>query len=170
MKKYEDIGDDGTFDAGARILTCFQIQEIFVTELFLLGTLENLTDGQLFGVFCGLVVELPRNVYVFKKPNKQVKQILRDIRLVFISDIVRESALLTQQHLVWEPQMLSIGEAWAEGKSLAEIQTMFTSPTDITGTLTVRFVERRSAVSLEQWVGVPEPYNRYTDLMKPSVA
>ena len=56
-----------------------------MTELFLLGLFENLTDGELFGIFCGLVVELPRNVYVFRKPNKRAKQILRDVRMVFIS-------------------------------------------------------------------------------------
>ena len=64
--------------------------------------------------------------------------------------------------------MISIGEAWAEGKSLAEIQTMFTSPTDITGTLIGAF--RRAKDLLSQlrtvWEGVPEPYNRYTELMK----
>ena len=57
LKNYGYIGQDGSFFAGARVLTNFQIQEVFVTELFLLGLFENLTDGELFGIFCGLVVE-----------------------------------------------------------------------------------------------------------------
>lgn len=168
LKNYGYIGEDGSFFAGARVLTNFQIQEIFVTELFLLGLFENLTDGELFGLFCGLVVELPRNVYVFRKPNKRVKEILRDVRMVFISDIVRDSARITQQQLVWEPLMLPLGEAWVEGKSLTEIQRMFSSPTDISGTLIGAF--RRAKDLLSQlrnvWEGVPEEYEHYSTLMK----
>ncbi len=168
LKKYRYIGEDGTFYAAAKILMCFQIQEVFVTELFMLGLLENLTDGELFGLFCGLVVELPRNVYVFKKPTKRQRDLMKDVRLVFISDVVRDSARLTQQHLVWEPQMLHIGEAWAEGKSLADIQRMFTCPTDISGMLIGAF--RRAKDLLSQlrsaWVDMPEQYEQYTALMQ----
>ena len=168
LKQYRYIGEDGTFYAGAKIVMCFQIQEIFVTELFMLGMLEGLEDAELFGLFCGLVVELPRNVYVFRKPTKRMREMMRDVRLVFISDIVRESARLTQQQLVWEPQMLHIGQAWAEGKSLVEIQNMFSCPTDITGMLIGAF--RRAKDLLSQlrtaYVDMPEQYEQYTALMK----
>ncbi len=168
LKKYRYIGEDGTFYAGAKILMCFQIQEIFVTELFMLGLLEGLSDTELFGLFCGLVVELPRNVYVFRKPNKRMRELMRDVRLVFISDVVRESGRLTHQQLVWEPQMLHIGQAWAEGKSLAEIQNMFSCPTDISGMLIGAF--RRAKDLLSQlrtaYVDMPEQYEQYTTLMK----
>lgn len=168
LKRHRYIGEDGSFYAGANILMCFQIQEVFVTELFMLGLLEGLTDGQLFGLFCGLVVELPRNVHIFRKPNRQMRELMRDVRLVFISDIVREAARLTQQQLVWEPQMLYIGEAWAEGKSLTEIQQMFSCPTDITGMLIGAF--RRAKDLLSQLRGayadMPDQYAQYTALMQ----
>ena len=99
--------------------------------------------------------------------NRIVKCVnCRHVRLVFISDIVRESARLTQ------PIGLSLRcftlVSLAEGKSLAEIQKMFSCPTDITGMLIGAF--RRAKDLLSQlrttWVDMPEQYERYTELMK----
>ena len=168
LKKYEYIGSEGQFYAGAKALMYFQIQEVFVSELFLLGILNQLTDGQLFGVFCGLVAELPRNVFVYESKNKSTRHLANDIRLVFLSDIVRESARLTQQQLVWEPQLIPLGAAWAEGSTLAEIQEMYSSPTDITGTLIGAFRRAKDLLSQlrDAWFDVPQKRDALTDLIR----
>ena len=75
-----------------QILMCFQFKSL-CDRAFHDWVARGLTDGQLFGLLwfgCGL----PRNVYVFRKPNRQMRELMRDVRLVFISDIVRESARL----------------------------------------------------------------------------
>ena len=114
-----------------------------------------MTDGQLFS-FLRSGGGILRNVYVFRKPNRQMRELMRDVRLVFISDIVRESADSPNNNGLGV-KMLAIGEASAEGKSLAEIQQMFSCPTDITGMLT----EPPSAKDLlshwrTTWIDMPE--------------
>ena len=117
--RYQYINEDYSFNAGARALTYFQIQEVFVAELFLEGILDSLSKAELYGVLCGMVVELPRSVHVrqkrhYKKLSNRIVKILR-------SDIVQEAAYITKLPLVWEPSMIPIGKAWAQGQSLSEI-------------------------------------------------
>lgn len=168
LQKYEYIGKEGQFYAGAKVLMFFQIQEIFVTELFLQGILENLSDGLLFGLFCALVSDLPRNVYVYKAPSREIKDLVRDVRLVHLSDIVQQSARLLQQVIIWEPQLISLGQAWAEGKSLAEIQNMFNSATDVSGTLIGAFRRAKDLLSQlrDVWYDIPERREELTELIR----
>ena len=168
LKKYQYISENGEFYAGGTALMNFQIQEILMTELFLNGMFEGVSDELLFGILTGLVVELPRSVFVYQARAKTYKNLIRDIHSIYVSDIVRDAARITQQQLVWEPQMIPIGKAWAEGQSLAELKGLFASTTDVTGTLIGAF--RRAKDLLSQlrgaWADVPERQAALTTLMK----
>ena len=168
LKKYQYIGENGEFYAGGKALMNFQIQEIFVTELFLNGSFEGVSDSLLYGILCGLVVELPRSVFVYQARAKTYQKLAKEIHNVYISDVVRDSTRITHQQLVWEPQMIPIGKAWAEGQSLSELKALFASTTDVTGTLIGAF--RRAKDLLSQlrgaWADVPERQDALTGLMK----
>ena len=133
LQVYNYVGEDLSFNAGAKALMHFQIQEIFSTELFLEGVFDTLKPALLFGVLCAMVVELPRNVTVFE--SRRYRNISKQIRKVYHSAIVADAAQITKLPTVWDGAMIPIGKAWAEGKSLAELQLLYSSTTDISGTL-----------------------------------
>jgi ATP-dependent RNA helicase HelY len=166
LEMYDYIKPDGTFNAGAHALMHFQIQEVFMSELFLLGELDKLSAPMLYGVLCGLVVDLPRGVQVFEA--KKYKGFSKQIASVYKSDIIQDSAYITRQQLVWEPKMIPIGKAWAEGVTLAEILFMVSSDTDVSGTLVGAF--RRAKDLLTQlrnaWKGFPEKTNMVNSLLR----
>ena len=120
----------------------------------------------LYGVLCGMVVELPRGVQVFDA--KKYKSVSKPIQTVFKSDIVQDAAYITRQQLVWEYQMIPLGKAWAEGSTLAEIMLMVSSDTDVSGTLVGAF--RRAKDLLTQlrgaWQGFPEKTDMIKELLR----
>ena len=133
LQIYNYVDEDLSFNAGAKALMHFQIQEIFSTELFLEGVFDTLKPELLFGVLCAMVVELPRNVTVFE--SRRYRNISKQIRKIYHSAIVADAAQITKIPTVWDGAMIPIGKAWAEGKSLAELQLLYSSTTDISGTL-----------------------------------
>jgi superfamily II RNA helicase len=137
LQRWHYIKEDRVFNAGAKALMYFQIQEVFTTELFLEGIFDSLPPSELYGVLCGMVVELPRNVHVHEK--RKFRGISRRIVAVLHSDIVQEAAAITKQPLVWEPAMISIGKSLAEGQSLEEILDALSYSTDVSGTLVGAF-------------------------------
>ena len=137
LQRWHYIKEDRSFNAGAKALMYFQIQEMFTTELFLEGVFDSLPPTELYGVLCGMVVELPRNVHVGEK--RRYRGLSRRIQAVLHSDIVQESSAITKQVLVWEPAMIPIGKAWAEGHSLEEILERLSYSTDVSGTLVGAF-------------------------------
>jgi ATP-dependent RNA helicase HelY len=137
LQRWHYIKEDRTFNTGAKALMYFQIQEMFTTELFLEGIFDSLPPSELYGVLCGMVVELPRNVHVSEK--RKYRGISRRILAVLHTDIVQEAAAITKQPLVWEPAMIPIGKAWAEGQSLEQILDALSYSTDVSGTLVGAF-------------------------------
>ena len=137
LKRWHYIKEDLSFNAGAKALMHFQIQEMLVSELFLEGVFDSLPPETLYGVLCGMVVELPRNVRVPEK--KRYRGISRRILAAVNSDIVRDAAAITKQPLVWEASMIPIGKAWAEGRSLQDILDRLSYSTDVSGTLVGAF-------------------------------
>lgn len=135
------IGDDGTFNAGARVLMHLQIQEIFATELFLQGVFESLTPSTLFGVLCGMCHELPRGV--FAPVAREYRGLAKQIDVVRNSHVVVEAERLSNSPVVWDPQMISFGRLWAEGRSLNELLLHVQSVTDISGDLVGAFRRAR---------------------------
>jgi ATP-dependent RNA helicase HelY len=166
LQTYGYLEMDLSFNAGANVLMHFQIQEIFACELFLEGFFEELTPPILFGVLCGMVVELPRGAVVHgaRKHRGFAKRIQR----VANSEPVREAFYITHQPVIWEPAMIPVGKAWAEGKTLAEILLMISSDTDISGTLVGAFRRAKElATQLRNaWSGYPEKTEMMSRLLK----
>ena len=166
LQSYGYLGFDNEFFPGAKALMHFQIQEIFATELFLRGIFEDLTPPVLYGVLCGMVVELPRGVYVSEA--KKHRGFVKRIKKVAMSDPVLDAASITGLPVVWEPYMLPIGKAWAEGKSLAEVMLMISSNTDISGTLIGAFRRAKDlATQLRNaWYEQPQQQKMISKLLK----
>ena len=140
----KDIGylaEDDSFNAGARVLRHVQIQEIFTTELFLSGVLEELPMPVLFGVLCGMCNELPKSVAVDQ--IRQYKGLIREVEGVARSDVVFGAAQLTRAPLVWDARMIPFGRWWAEGRSLNELLINVSSHTDVSGELVGAFRRAR---------------------------
>lgn len=156
LREFDYIGDDGEFYVGAKALMHFQIQEIFTTELFLAGIFDGLEPELLYGVLCAMVVELPRSVRVYDV--REHRRLSKMVEGIFASPIVYHAANLSQQQVSWEAQMIPLGKAWAEGRSLADIGRMVSSETDVSGTLVGAF--RRAKDLLTQlrsaWKEIPD--------------
>ena len=114
-----------------------QISEIFTTELFLSGVLEDLEPDRLFGVLTGMCTEFPTRVHV--------QTTKRDRRLGWKVDKIRSSAMVCEAEELsgvdtcWDPRMISLGSAWAQGKSLNEILMTVDSTSDRAGDLVGAF-------------------------------
>lgn len=166
LQVYDYIGVELEFYAGAKALMHFQIQEIFSTELFLAGIFDELSPPMLFGLCCGMCLELPRgtSVYDAKKHRGFTKRVQKIAR----SDIVMDASYLTGQPVIWDGTVLPLGKAWAEGKDLSEILNMFHSNTDISGSLISGF--RRAKDLLNQlkgvWIDFPEKHEMLKALLK----
>jgi ATP-dependent RNA helicase HelY len=144
------IAEDGTFLAGALALQHMQIQEIFVTEVFLAGLFEGLDSATLFGVFTAMCMELPRGA--FTRLGREFKGLGRSIDRVRHSDMVVSAEQLTRVQVVWDPILIGFGKLWADGRPLNEILLNLQCPTDISGDLVGAF--RRAKDLAGQLMGV----------------
>lgn len=133
------LDEDNGFNAGAKLLQHLQISEIMVTELLLNGYLEDLDLETLFGVMCGLTNDLPRGVRRNYKIGREDRGLIREIQDVRWSEPVVGAEELGGQPAVWCGDLIPIGRAWAQGKSLVEIELMLNSLTDYTGSLVAGF-------------------------------
>jgi len=144
----QDIGyiaEDGSFNAGAKVLMHIQIQEIFATELFLSGVLETLPMPVFFGVLCGMCNALPRAVQA--AGGREHRGLARTIEHIRHSDAVVEAERLSHAEVVWDPQMIQFGRWWADGRSLNEILLNLSSPNDVSGDLVGAFRRARELAS-----------------------
>ena len=131
------LAEDLSFNAGARVLSDVQIQEMFTTELVLAGFFEGMEVPLLFGVLCGMCAELPRGVSV--PQSRMYKGLGKRIGQVQGSEIVLAAEELTGLPTTWDHQMIVIGKWWAEGRALGDILDHVISPTDISGSLVGAF-------------------------------
>ncbi|MEZ4462903.1 MAG: hypothetical protein R3E66_24880 [bacterium] len=132
--------------SAAKILKKIQFEEIFITELMLCGVLEDLSPEELFGVMTGLVQTLPRTARVDKPDDDKWWGIFDEIRAVFESQIVVDAQKIVGTEYTFTPQLMSLGEAWANGKPLSELIGMISNPTDLSGDLVGAFRRAKDLV------------------------
>jgi len=141
LKHWGYLGEDGSFRAGATALMQVQISEIFTTELFLSGVLDDTPPDRLFGVLAGMCNTLNKRVEV--NNTKADRQIGARVTKVRNSPIVTAADALANSETTWDTRMIWLGTMWAQGKSLAEIMAHVNSPTDVTGDLVGAFRRAR---------------------------
>ena len=168
LQKFGYLAVDRSFNAGATALKYIQIEDIFVTELFLGGHLDDLSPEILFGVCCALNRDFPRDVYIRYKmfgPEAAIASVATRIR---ISPIVREAEAMTKQEVTWCPEMIPFGRMWAEGKPFAELMTFIEASTDLTGDLITAFRRAKDLISQlrDIWRGDKERGDALTTLMQ----
>ena len=125
------------FNAGAKVLMQIQIEEIFTTELFLSGVLEDLEPERLFGVLTGMCTTFPPRVHVLT--TKRDRRLGWKVDKIRSSEIIQEAEELSGQETCWDPRMISLGAAWAQGRSLNEILMTIDSTSDRSGDLVGAF-------------------------------
>ena len=124
------LGEDPrSFNAGANALKHIQISEMLVCEMFLQGVFEELEAAQLFGVLCSVTNELPRKVQTNFRSRGDDRALARVIKQIRHSDPVLDA----------DPNLITLGRAWAEGDSLQDILMMIHSETDVSGDLITGF-------------------------------
>ena len=138
------LGDDDTFQAGAKALKHVQINEIFVVETFLSGMFDDMDDETLYGVCCGMCAELPRAART--RAARHDKGLIRQLDRIRESEIVLDGEELTGNRAQWDGQLIAFGRAWAQGRSLPELLEMVDSHTDIAGDLVGAFRRARDLV------------------------
>jgi superfamily II RNA helicase len=134
------LGEDPSrFNAGANALKHIQISEMFVCELVLQGVLEDLEPAQLFGVLCSVTNELPRKVQTNFRSCGDDRAVARQIKQIRHSDLVLDAEEMTGIQYDFDPNLITIGRAWADGDSLQDILMMIHSETDVSGDLITGF-------------------------------
>ena len=137
LQRWGYLDEEAEFQAGAQALMHVQIAEVFATELFMNGILDELDMPTLFGVLCGMCAELPRGAYT--SAARRHRQLGRRIERIRFSDVVVESEQLTRARITWDHQMIPIGHWWATGRALEDILLEVTYQTDISGGLVGAF-------------------------------
>jgi superfamily II RNA helicase len=127
------------FNAGGRVLTHMQIEEIFSTELVLSGLLDTLEPQLLFGALCALSNSFSRTVTVRQRPRGEQAKMARAMRQIRFGDAVRTTEKALGVPVTFTPEMIPFGVAWFEGKSLNDIGLWVESATDISGDLVSAF-------------------------------
>ncbi|MSP56795.1 MAG: DEAD/DEAH box helicase [Myxococcales bacterium] len=133
------LAEDLTFNAGAKVLTHIQMEEIFMTELILSGALEELTGPTLFGLLCAVNKEFGRNVRVRARLQGQALTAAKDANKVRMSKTVVEAERITGFPVTWCPEMIPFGAMWAEGRSFNDCLLFIDSETDMSGDLVGAF-------------------------------
>jgi len=134
------LGEDpSTFNAGAKALKHVQISEMLVCEMFLQGIFENLDPSQLFGVLCSVTNELPRKVQTNFRSRGDDRALARLIKQIRHSDPVLDAEEMTGLQYDFDPNLITLGRAWADGDSLQDILMMIHSETDVSGDLITGF-------------------------------
>jgi len=134
------LGEDPrSFNAGANALKHVQISEVLVCEMFLQGIFEDLEPSQLFGVLCSVTNELPRKVQTNFRSRGEDRAIARQIKQIRHSDPVLDAEEMTGLQYDFDPNLITLGRAWADGDSLQDILMMIHSETDVSGDLITGF-------------------------------
>jgi ATP-dependent RNA helicase HelY len=145
-----DIGyvqEDGTFNAGAKVLRHVQISEVMTTELVLSGLVHDLEPDLLFGVCCAMTTRLPKDVELHRKPSGECRKAAQAVKRIRYSDVVRASEDISGAEVQWEPDLIAFGLAWAQGRSLAELTLTYWSKTDCSGQLISGFRRAKDLMS-----------------------
>ncbi len=158
LKNIGYLAEDLAFNAGARVLRHVQIAEIFVTELFLEGLLEELDSPHLFGILAGITNSLPRHARAAFRIEPEERELARRVGRIRGSFPVVGAEELTGIEVDWDPDVMSLGRRWAEGISLQEIVAQIDCETDISGDLITGFRRAKDLASQlkDVYTDVPE--------------
>ncbi|HHO53159.1 MAG TPA: DEAD/DEAH box helicase [Deltaproteobacteria bacterium] len=141
------LGEDLSFNAGARALAHLQIAEVFVTEIVLAGLLEDLSPTRTFGVLAGVTNNLPRHARPTFRPRPEDRQLSRHIARLRNSWVVTEAESLSDLEVGWDPDVMHLGILWAEGVSLQDIVDQVPCDTDVSGDLITGFRRAKDLAS-----------------------
>ncbi len=134
LRTYGYIGVDNELFDPAKILRQIKMEEIFMTELIINGVFEDLDPTEIYGVMYGMVLTLPRNAHV-RQGEAKWREIGDSVFRVYQSDPVQGAARLTGSEVVFTPELMPLGERWAEGAALSELMEAINNPTDLSGDL-----------------------------------
>ncbi len=162
------VGEDLSFNAGARVLKHLQIAEVFVTELVLDGVLEDLVAPELFGVLAGITNSLPRHARPTFRPRMEDRQLSRHIGRLRNAWATIEAETLSGIEVDWDPDVMHLGRLWALGTSLQDILEQLQCDTDISGDLITGF--RRAKDLAGQLRDVYSEYPEKQDLLRKLIA
>jgi superfamily II RNA helicase len=134
------LQEDDQLLAGGKILQNIQIEEIFTTEVVLSGLLEDLQPHELFGLMCAMTNRLPKGVQL------HTQRLPGDLRKVAMaadpirwSEVVQAAEAITGTEVTWCPPVMAFGARWAMGDKLEDLQSLYTSETDFSGSLVSGF-------------------------------
>ena len=139
------IAENGSFNAGAKLLRHIQIAELFTAELLLSGLLETIDQATLFGLLVCMTTNLPRNVDKNYRLNRKDRSLLQEVELIRFSEVVVQAEQVSGMQVTWTPDLLPIGRQWAEGAHLIDLMRQLYARTDISGSLVGGF---RRAIDL----------------------
>jgi ATP-dependent RNA helicase HelY len=150
------------------VLLHLQIEEIFVTELVLAGILDELDPATLFGVLCAVTNELGRHVDRLYRLSREDRGLIQRLDQIRRSGPVTEAEEITRTAVVWDPDLLPLGRAWAEGRNLQEILAQISSRTDIAGDLITGFRRAKDLAGQlrDVWRQVPDRGDMLTALIR----
>ncbi|MCB9797985.1 MAG: DEAD/DEAH box helicase [Alphaproteobacteria bacterium] len=133
------LGEDDALLAGAAVLRNVRIEEILTTELVLSGLLDGLSPELLFGVLCAMTNRFPKNTHVHGRPTSAMRRIAGEVQALRDSEAVRGAEDITSLEVNWEPELILFGTLWAQGKTLPELQLLYSTASDISGQLVSGF-------------------------------
>ena len=133
------------------------MEEIFLTELILKGVLEELSPSQLYGAMCGLVQTLPRSARV-RQPPEEWDAIVAKIVDVYRAEVVQGAAALTNTEAVLTPEVMYLGQMWAEGEELSELMAEIDCPTDLSGDIVGALRRAKDLISQLRGIYRDDPF------------
>lgn len=168
LKKHGYLADDNSLEAPARVLRHIKIEPVFVTELLMRGLLEDRNGDEVFGIMVGLVQSLPRKAKVYMPRDDKWFQIFEEVGAVQESDVVTGARELMDAEETYTPELMPLGERWAQGESLESILNGIKCRTDLSGDLVGGFRRAKDLVSqIRQVHEADEPrYEELTDVMR----
>lgn len=147
LRRHGYLDDDNSLNAPARILRHIKIEEIFVTELLVRGILEDRSGEEVFGIMLGLVQSLPRRAKVYMPGDDKWFGIFDQVEKVHESTVVTEGRELMDAEETFTPELMPLGERWAQGESLDSILNDIRSRTDLSGDLVGGFRRAKDLIS-----------------------
>ena len=147
LRRHGYVDDDNSLNAPAKILRHIKIEEIFVTELLVQGILEDRSGEEIFGIMLALVQSLPRRAKVSRPDDDKWYGISDQVARIHESRVVTEARELMDAEETFTPELMPLGEMWAEGESLQEILNRIRSRTDLSGDLVGGFRRAKDLVS-----------------------
>ena len=150
------------------MLQHLQISEILMTELVLSGELDTLPKEQLFGALCALTNELPRRVTRNFRPAPEDKRLARLLKQARYSDVVLDAELMTGVSQDLDPDLITLGRAWASGEDLQSILMMIHCDTDVSGDLITGFRRAKDLAGQlrEVYREIPDMSDRLAQLIR----